>query len=191
MPFTEALKKFWNFLKQDTWPSFFVSLILIILIIKLVFFPLLSLMLNTPLPLVVVESCSMYHAVSFDGWWERNADWYEKENISHATFAAFPFRNGLNKGDIILVTGLGSYQQGDVIIFTAETRYPIIHRLVHEQPRATKGDNNPDQLPFEHAISEKVLIGKAVARVPLLGWLKLIFFEPLKTPEQRGFCHVS
>ena len=187
----ESLKKFWRFLKQDTWPSFFVSLILIVLIIKFILFPLLSLLLSTPLPLVVVESCSMYHPVAFDGWWDRSAGWYEAENISRATFAAFPFKNGLNKGDIILVTGRSSYQQGDVIIFAAETRYPIIHRLIHEQPRATKGDNNPDQLPFERNISEKVLVGKAVARVPLLGWIKLIFFEPLKPAHLRGFCQAS
>ena len=61
MDVKESLKKFWAFLQEDSWQSWVVSLILIIIIIKFVFFPLLSFVTGTTLPLVVVESCSMYH----------------------------------------------------------------------------------------------------------------------------------
>lgn len=188
MPLPDALKQFWHFLKQDTWPSFFVSLILIVIAIKFIFFPLLSAISSAPLPLVVVESCSMYHATPFDGWWERNRGWYEARNITNKDFKQFPLKNGLNKGDIVIVWGRGALKQGDIIIFKAETRYPIIHRIIAEQPRATKGDNNPDQLPFERAIADEDVMGKAAARIPALGWIKLVFFEALKAPESRGFC---
>ena len=69
--------KFWAFLKKDTWQSWLVSLILIIIIIKFIFFPGLSFLTSSPLPLVVVESCSMYHESSFDSWWNSNAAYYE------------------------------------------------------------------------------------------------------------------
>jgi signal peptidase I len=130
----------------------------------------------------------MYHPAAFNGWWERNAGWYETRNITKEDFKNFTLKNGLNKGDIVIVWGRGSFKKGDIIIFKSETRYPIIHRIITEQPRATKGDNNPDQLSFERAIQNDALMGKAVARIPLLGWIKLFFFEPLKAPENRGFC---
>ena len=188
MPTPSALTSFWNFLRQDTWPSFFVSLVLIVMLIKFIFFPFISLITGTPLPLVVVESCSMYHAAPFDGWWERNQGWYESRNITLRDFTHFSLRNGLNKGDIVIVWGRSAIGRGDIIIFNSQTRYPIIHRIIAENPRATKGDNNPDQLSFERAIPDSALVGKAVARIPYLGWIKLIFFEWLKDPESRGFC---
>jgi len=143
---------------------------------------------GAPLPLVVVESCSMYHSTSFQGWWERNKGWYEPRNITFTDFKKFPLKNGLNKGDIVIVWGKSVIKRGDIMIFRAETRYPVIHRVIAEQPKATKGDNNPDQLLFERAIPNDALMGKAVARIPYLGWIKLIFFETLKEPDSKGFC---
>ena len=189
MPIKKTLLSFWDFLRKDTWPSFFVSLILIVIFIKLIFFPALTIITGAPLPLVVVESCSMYHAASFQGWWERNKGWYEQRNVTLADFEEFPLKNGLNKGDIVIVWGKGEMQRGDIIIFSAKTRYPVIHRVITENPRATKGDNNPDQLLFERTISDNALMGKAVAKIPYLGWIKLIFFEALKEPNSRGFCN--
>lgn len=188
MSLSEVIIQFRNFLRKDTWSSFSVSLILIIIFIKFLFFPVLATITSTPLPLVVVESCSMYHPVAFDGWWGRNQGWYEARNITKENFKDFSLKNGLNKGDIVFVWGRGEYKQGDIIIFNAETRYPIIHRIITEKQRSTKGDNNPDQLSFERTIADEQVIGKAVGRIPLLGWIKLIFFEFLKNPEARGFC---
>ena len=196
----ETLKKFWSFLKEDTWQSWLVSIILVVVVIKFVFFPLLSIVTGTQLPLVVVESCSMYHESSFDEWWANNLEWYESHNITRVKFEEFPFKGGLNKGDIIFVWGRSNYNLGDIIIFTpnsdSNAQHPIIHRLVSTNPLETKGDHNLGQLVSENnkqkidetLISEDRVIGKAIFRVPLLGWIKLSLFEPFRPAEQRGFC---
>ena len=186
--FFHNLKRFWIFLKKDTWQSWIVSLVIAFIFIKFIFFPLLSWAFATSLPLVVVESCSMYHQDNFDSWWSRNSAWYESHGISLEEFENFRFKNGLNKGDIVLVSRRGSYEQGDVLIFNSQYRYPLIHRLVRLEPYDTKGDNNFAQLPGETSIEPEQFVGRAIGRVPGLGWIKLIFFEGSKPKEQRGFC---
>ncbi len=178
----------WRFLKEDTWQSWIVSLILAFVFIKFIFFPFMSWVFATSLPLVVVESCSMYHPDRFDSWWERNSAWYESHAVDKEEFENYRFKNGLNKGDIVLVSGRGEYSRGDVLIFNSQYRYPLIHRLIRIDPYDTKGDNNFGQLSGETNIQEDQFIGKAVWRVPGLGWIKLIFFEGSKPKEQRGFC---
>lgn len=188
MTFSYQLKKFWEFLKKDTWGSWFVSLILIVIFIKLIFFPTLSFITGTPLPLVVIESCSMYHESSFNSWWNSNSNYYTNMNISKQQFENFPFHRGLNKGDIIFVWGHSNYEKGDIIIFNANQMYPIIHRIITESPTGTKGDHNGGQLSIEQSIPKDAIIGKSVVRIPYLGWVKLIFFDIFKTPDQRGLC---
>ena len=185
---SSGLKKFWAFLKEDTWQSWLVSLVLAFVIIKFIFFPVLSFTLGTSLPLVVVESCSMYHQSDFDNWWAQGGAWYENQDISKSLFTSFPFRSGLNKGDIVIVSGHGSVELGDVIIFESSYKYPLIHRLVTTDVLSTKGDNNVGQLSAEVVIPEEAILGKAIVRVPALGWIKLIFFEGSKSSGQRGFC---
>jgi signal peptidase I len=184
------LKKICEFLKKDRWDSWLVSIILLFLIVKFIFFPAMSLITGSTLPLVVIESCSMYHNSDFNEWWERNALWYESNNITKENFESFKFKDGLNKGDIILVTKWGGYQKGDVIIFNANapTRYPLIHRIISKYPLATKGDHNSDQLPIEKSVDKSKIYGKATLRIPILGWIKLIFFEPFRPAEERGLC---
>lgn len=193
-----SLKKFWSFLKEDSWQSWIISLILIVIIIKLIIFPSLSFISGTKLPLVVVESCSMYHSSTFEGWWESHKLWYEEKNISKSLFSSFSLKSGLNKGDIVFVKSPKNLKLGNIIIFQAEakTKYPIIHRIVNLNTLETKGDNNPDQLKKtnnlpgvdETSISESQVIGKAYGKIPYLGWLKLAFFEPFKKDERKGFC---
>lgn len=182
------LKRFWNFLKKDTWQSWLVSLVLVFVFIKFIFFPVLSFAFDTRLPLVVVESCSMYHEAGFDYWWDQNSAWYESNKITKEQFEKYPFKNGINKGDIVIVTGRGDYDVGDVIIFDSSYAYPLIHRLVDGSPLGTKGDHNGAQLPEEREIQRSTVLGHAVLRIPALGWIKLIFFEGFKEKEQRGFC---
>jgi signal peptidase I len=187
--FKNKLSRFWRFLKQDTWQAWIVSLILAFIFIKFIFFPFLSFLLGTNLPLVVVESCSMYHGTDFDSWFGSNGGWYEeKRGISKEEFEDFKFKNGLNKGDIVLIYGKGNYKIGDVIVFESSYRHPLIHRIVREDEYATKGDNNANQLPAELNISPDAIVGKSVAKIPGLGWIKLIFFEKFRSPNERGFC---
>jgi len=197
MQIKEYIKKFWAFLKEDTWQSWIVSLILIVIFIKVILFPMLSLLTGTPLPLVIVESCSMYHSTNFDDWWNKNGAWYESNGIEKSEFEKFPLKNGLNKGDILIVIGKTNVGLGDIIIFEAGSKFPLIHRVVSLEPIGTKGDNNIDQLRRtnnladldETSIQKSQIIGEAKFKIlPLLGWIKLIWFEPFKSSKERGFC---
>jgi len=193
----ESLKKFWNFIwNDDSWLSWIVSLILAFIIVKFIFFPLLSLILGTGLPLVVIESSSMSHSssgtflgnlfsteASFSSWWDIQGSWYENTNLTKQKAEKWRFKTGMEKGDIIVVWGRGNLKIGDTIIFNGNQKYPIIHRVINIQETnnqkiySTKGDNNMGQLEIEKSIQENQIIGKAVFRIPLLGWIKLWFVD--------------
>ncbi len=190
------IRRFWDFLQEDSWLSWLVSIVLIVFIVRGLFFPALSWVTGTSLPLVIVESCSMYHhESSLTDWWASNKDWYLKKNITYDEFNSFKFKGGLNKGDIIFVWGKGPYKIGDIIIFNAGAAHPIIHRMVYDAPIETKGESihNTEQIHIiggvdETNINKESIVGKAALRIPYLGWIKLVFFEPFRTPDQRGFC---
>ena len=139
-------------------------------------------------PVVLINSCSMYHNSDFENWWEENKGGYESNNITKTEFLSYSFKNGLNKGDIILVIGKKEYKKGDIIIFNAATAHPLIHRLINTAPLSTKGDHNTVQLSIEKTIAKEAVIGKSFLRIPLLGWIKLIFFEPFRPEYERGLC---
>ncbi|NPE26903.1 hypothetical protein HNV12_02780 [Methanococcoides sp. SA1] len=184
-------KRFWDFLNEDSWPSLGFTLVLAFLVIKFVFFPGLEFLTGSSLPLVIVESCSMYHHEDgFERTFESSV--YSDYDLSLADTETWDFQDGFSKGDIIFVVGAGVPEIGDVIIFNGGARYPLIHRVVDaEAPYATKGDNyltNARQLPSEVSINEDDVIGKALFRVRGLGWVKLIFFEMGRPSGQRGFC---
>lgn len=159
--------------------------------------------MGTPLPIVIVESCSMYHGTNFDDWWNSNSDWYEENGISKEQFLSFPLKNGFSKGDIFIIRGVEheKLKIGDVIIFSGgKERRPIIHRLVNIEPFQTKGDNNKGQFTLsnnnaeinELDIKSEQIIGKATfIKIPFIGWLKLIFYEPFRNPNERGFCKLN
>lgn len=188
MNLKESIKKFWKYLQKDTWDAWLVSLILIFILIKFILFPLLTLITGSSLPLVVVESCSMYHESGFDNWWIKNSEYYESLGINKSDFEKFPIRTGLNKGDIVVLQGHTTPKIGDIIVFSAGAKYPLIHRVVTENPFSTKGDHNTGQLSIEKEIEKEQIIGKAIIKIPLAGWIKLIFFEPLKPSSERGLC---
>ena len=185
------LKKFWNFLCEDSWPSLVVSLVIALIVIKFILFPVLSLLTGTYLPLVIVESCSMHHYENgFDKIFS-TSNVYSEKNISLSETSNWPFQNGFNKGDVIFVVGAKNVNVGDVIIFNGGAANPIIHRVVSLNPIETKGDNyitNPAQLPAEKNINKNQIIGKAVFRIPYIGWLKLIFYEFARPESERGIC---
>jgi len=187
----EYWKRFWKFLQEDSWTSFAVTLILAFIIIKFVFFPGLSLITGTSLPLVIVESCSMYHHEDgFENTFE--SDVYEDYGIFINNTGNWIFQNGFNKGDVIFVVGAKNVEVGDVIIFNGGAQHPLIHRVVEaDGGYSTKGDNyktNTKQLSSEKDISEDQVIGKALFKVPFIGWAKLIFFEGGRSPRERGLC---
>jgi len=184
-------KKIWTFLHEDSWASLIVTLILAFVVIKFVFFPGLSFVTGTSLPLVIVESCSMYHhEAGFERTFE--SDVYGEYGVSILDTGNWIFQNGFSKGDVIFVVGAGDIEVGDVIIFEGGATYPLIHRVVGVGDNfATKGDNyktNSNQLNSEKNISEEQIIGRALFRVPFVGWAKLIFFEIGRVQSQRGLC---
>ncbi len=189
MRIKEILKKSWDFLREDSWSSLIVTLVLAFIIIKYVFFPLLSFLTGTSLPLVIVESCSMYHSTNIDDVLKNPI--YSQNGISLDDSKSWPFQYGLGKGDVVFAVGAKNVKVGDVIIFQADTAYPIIHRVIKIDNGliTTKGDHNRISIPgVEESISQDRLIGKAVFRVPFVGWAKLIFYEFSRNPSERGLC---
>ncbi|MFT4304234.1 MAG: signal peptidase I [Candidatus Woesearchaeota archaeon] len=130
--------------------------------------------------------------VSFDQYWEICGEWYENNGITKEQFNDFSFRRGFNKGDIMFIYGTSpkDLEIGDVIVFRTDyqwdARYslePIIHRIVdikiiNEQYYfTTKGDHNEAIGPIDMNINENNVLGKAVFRIPFLGWIKVWFTD--------------
>ena len=129
--------------------------------------------------------------LNFDEYWQICGGWYENNNISKETFQEFSLKNGFSKGDIIIVWGRFDPKIGDIVIFQAnEESYaprPIIHRIVSMENNTiqTKGDHNAKQLTAsnnnyktdETTITKEQLIGKAIFKIPYLGYLKIWLVE--------------
>ena len=210
MSLKELLKKLWYILWKDNSPKgWIISLIVIFILVKFIFFPVLNLATGTTLPLVVVESCSMYHKgdvfTDFDSWWSLHVLKYDQFNIEKQDFEKFKIKDGFNKGDIILAFGVKpeKIKVGDIVIFQpnpdALKQTPIIHRIVKisAEKIQTIGDNNAHSLTASNNIykidetqtSSSQVIGSAVLKIPHLGWAKLIFFDWQKPEGERGFCN--
>ena len=197
-------RKFWFLLWKDDSPKGWIfSIVFLFIFIKFIFFPFLSLITGTSLPLAIVESCSMYHDggtfpfTNYNTWWDNHETKYAQWNFSEEQFKKFVFNNGFNKGDILFIIGANpeKIKMGDIIIFSAGQTNPVIHRVIEikETPEgrifSTIGDDNNGQISFEQSITEEQLIGKAVIKlVPYAGWAKLIFFEHPRPTNQKGFC---
>ena len=196
------LKKFWFIVwKDDSLKGWIFSIIFLFILIKFIFFPTLSFITGTSLPLAIVESCSMYHdknlLSNFDSWWETHDSKYSSHIINKLDFKDFIFKNGFNKGDILFIVKAKpeKLEIGDVIIFNGGSNHPIIHRIINikyqnqEYVFSTIGDNNNAQLSIEKNIQESQLIGKAMFKLaPYIGWGKLIFFEYKQPQGNKGFC---
>ncbi|MAE13221.1 signal peptidase I [Candidatus Woesearchaeota archaeon] len=175
-------RKFWNFLwNDDSLASWIVNIVLAFVLIKFVVYPFVGLLFGTGLPVVAVVSESMEHNRGFDQWWSEEGDYYQLLSITEKEFRHFPFRNGFNKGDIMILVGKEpeEIRLGDVIVFQSGKPYPIIHRVivVEEDHFQTKGDNNPLQIKDIQLDETRVvydsLLGKAVFRIPFLGYVKI------------------
>lgn len=203
------LKKIWNFIwKDDSAASWFVNVILAFILIKFVVYPLLTLILGTGFPVVAVVSESMEHGLhegsicgnnfkefpeSFDSYWNICGYWYEDNNITKEEFANYPFKNGFNKGDIIILWRANNknVDLGDVLVFWGPRPQPIIHRVVKiweetdsngviEHHYQTKGDHNEGSFSGSNGeldITEDRFVGQGLFRIPYLGWIKILAVE--------------
>ncbi len=179
-------KKIWLFIwEDDSILSWVVNVILAFILVKFVIYPVLGFMLGTGYPIVAVISSSMEHrSMGFDSWWENNKGWYLENDIAKGMLSEAKFKNGFNKGDIIILVGKNpeDIKKMDVVVYSSDSyKYPIIHRVVQIDDTAevvkftTKGDNNPISDPAQ--VRTEQLLGKAVFRIPKLGWVKILFTE--------------
>ena len=215
----QNIKKSWHWVwHSDSWLSWVVALVIIYVAVKFIFFPGLSLLFGSSLPLAGVESSSMDHRIILDEsgrlslcnnvyskdekkqigsvglneYWDICGDWYEEEGIPKEQFSKFALSNGFRKGDVIIVWGRFTPKVGDIIIFKPNSDSiaprPIIHRIVkinEDGTFQTKGDHNGKQLTKENNIyntdethiSEEQIIGKAIIKIPYLGWPKIWLTE--------------
>lgn len=188
------LKKTWHFLwEEDSFLSWLANIILAFVLIKFVVYPGLGFILGTGYPVVAVVSGSMEHDGSFDTWWNSEAfcpgkctqfEWYAQHGVTQKEFKEYPFKNGFNKGDIMVLKGIKpkNIKRGEIIVFQKDARKePIIHRLIAVQEQdgsvilETKGDHNKDSGEIDKGIQEQHLLGRAVLRIPFLGWVKILF----------------
>ncbi len=185
------LKKIWRFLwHEDSLASWLVNLVIAVILVKFVIYPGLGLILGTNYPVVAVVSSSMEHRnLDFDEWWGLNKDFYEENAVMKEEFEKFDFKNGFNKGDIFVVKdNMKEIKVGDVIVYdNLLQKTPIIHRLIKKENNVftTKGDNVKVVQSFEKNINESQILGKAVLRIPYLGWLKVWFNDYIVGPFYR------
>jgi|SRR3989338_5169179 len=185
----KILQRVWHFIWEENsiW-SWIVNIILAFIIIKFIIYPGMGLAFGTQFPIVAVESGSMEHYGSFDEWWEKSQYSYAYFNITNEQFGKFILKNGFSKGDIIILRGAKpeNIEKGDIIVFKSLRPHPIIHRVVNRWQEGgsyyfqTKGDNyrtNPFSLQEEMRISSDRVVGKAVAKIPYLGYIKIWFTD--------------
>ncbi|MFH1592476.1 MAG: signal peptidase I [Candidatus Woesearchaeota archaeon] len=180
------LKKLWDFIwHDDSALSWIVNIVLALVLVKFVIYPGLGLIFMTSHPLVAVVSGSMEHNnFEFDDWWSQKGSWYIDNGISKEGFRDFSFKNGFSKGDIMVLRGSKELKVGDVVVFNRDGNSPpIIHRLVKTNSfLQTKGDNNNAIHDFESNIPKENIIGKAVLRIPYLGYVKILFVDLIWNP---------
>lgn len=138
--------------------------------------------LGTDMPVYVIVTSSMEHKRADQTFYK----YFERRNISVENF---PFKNGLNKGDIVFVVGRDpkDIKVGDVVVFIPKgSKSVLLHRVVDKKCNGkcfftTKGDNNPYPINYsffsEVNIPEENIKGVVIFRIPYLGYPKVILVE--------------
>ncbi|MBI4983339.1 signal peptidase I [Candidatus Woesearchaeota archaeon] len=197
----ELSRKGWHFFwEEDSIWSWLANIVVAFLIIKFIVYPLLGLAMGTSYPLVAVVSESMEHGLhdeiicgqvfdafpeSLSSFWNVCGQWYEQNGITKEEFKRFPFRDGVDKGDVILLWRAhnGNIKRGDILVFQGNKPQPIIHRVIKIWKEdgtyyyQTKGDHNSASIAGvmgETRISESRVYGKGIIRIPYLGWVKIL-----------------
>lgn len=202
------LKRFWDYLlNSNSAGSYILNLLIAFIIIKFIIFPILVFSFGSSFPIVAVVSGSMQHKIvrnevcgnyigdisnsnlNFSSWWSDCGFFYQDNfNITKSNFLKFPFSNGFNIGDVMIIKGMKpkNIKVGDIIIFKPEdlswysSHGPVIHRVVKKWEInkvwyfQTKGDHNPQSIArFETNISQSDVLGVAIIRIPYLGFPKI------------------
>jgi len=182
------LKKIYRFIMYDDsiW-SWILNIIIAFILVKFIIYPVLGFALGTSLPLVAVISGSMEHDhMTFDNWWEKNEELYKVYDIDKEEFSTYKFKNGFYKGDVIVLGRFGDSEVGDVLVYKSYTHnYPIIHRVIYindeDNTFQFKGDNGEtNKVPDSGMVEEDQLLGRALFKIPYVGWLKIAFTDLLR-----------
>ncbi|MBI2112593.1 transglycosylase SLT domain-containing protein, partial [Candidatus Woesearchaeota archaeon] len=141
-------KRAWNFFwNDDSIGSWIANIIVAFVLIRFLLYPLLGVILGTGFPIVAVVSESMEHGLhegvlcgqefiefpeSFENYWKVCGQWYTEQGITPEEFQNFKFKNGFNKGDVIILwrANRDNIQLGDILVFQGSKPQPIIHRVV-------------------------------------------------------------
>lgn len=184
--------KAWDFIwNDDSALSWVLNIIIAIILIKFIIYPALGFILQTGFPIVAVVSGSMEHDGSFDDFWNEQGTFYENRGINKTEFLSYPFKNGFNTGDIMILYGTKpeNLKRGDIIVFQSPAKSdPIIHRIIDirevdgKYHFTTKGDHNQDVYGAigENDIIQDRVYAQAVIRVPFLGWVKIVAFNAVQ-----------
>jgi len=148
--------------------AFLIFIVLIIAVIQLIY----------PYLFSVVYTNSMEHT-NFD------CKTYENFNISCQMFDSFPFKDGINVGDVVITipTNYKNVKVGDVVVYISPQKYPVLHRVVikNESTICIKGDNNPGFLPWECPLyKSNAIVGKAIFKIPYLGYIRIFISKILR-----------
>lgn len=214
------LKSFANYVfKGDDLLSHALFFVFLFVLFKFILLPSVGFLMNTQYPMTVIVSGSMEQDLNSktmcgfiipnaaNNFWDVCGSYYENNlNISKSEFSTYPYSEGLNRGDIIIVYGkrASEIEKGDVILFKGQDkvtlednsqeslfylRYgPIIHRVVSINSTesgpllTTKGDNNPAIMEKETNIPQEDVLGVAVFRIPYLGLINYYFYEFIISP---------
>ncbi|MBR9679175.1 MAG: signal peptidase I [Nanoarchaeota archaeon] len=182
MGLQKDLKNFWNFIWHGksiySYITFFIFSIVILNIVYPAFLFLLSNTIGIN-DIVAVVSGSMIH----DSTTERTHYTYLQQElgIPLREINAFPYDNGLNPGDLMLVWKKNPEDiiVGDILVFKKDN-YLIIHRVIQikfeneQYYYTTKGDHNPGSIPSELRIPYELVKGVARNRIPFLGIPKML-----------------
>ena len=127
---------------------------------------------GTPIPFVAVMSGSMEH----DATAQYNYySWMTSRGYTIEELENFPFPDGFNKGDALIIVRADDISVGDVLVYVnPELGYPIIHRVINitDEGYVTKGDHNPVQDPW--IVKPEWVKGKAVVMAPVIGWVSVL-----------------
>ncbi len=156
-----------------------------------IFYPALQFILKTPYPIVIVLTNSMEHK-NFD------INWYIKHGVikNASDWYKFPFPNGINVGDIIIVKGDVNYSIGDVAVYISPLGLPIVHRIINKTCNKEcyytfKGDNSLNPLPWERKVPQNKVVGKVIFRIPYLGLPKVLVVKLLCIMNPRIFPYCN
>src|SRR3989344_4717420 len=113
-----SIRKIWHFIwEEDSFASWIVNIVIAFVLVKFIIYPGLGLALGTTHPVVAVMSSSMEHRESFESWWQWQGNVYIAMDILKEQAKSWRFKNGFDKGDIMIVRGVkpDDLKIGDVI----------------------------------------------------------------------------